>query len=190
MAVLPTLRGCVCMYAGSGCPVQQTKWYRGVFHTRCAVYVKAFVFDGSSQTERTQEDGAFFTPFRPHAADICRMPRKERGKNNEYAGHRIDRSRVSVWRLYALLAAGWQTSGASTPLPRPRQLSMRTAGTTFPPTAGPCLHTSSAPLPVQALLPVRSRLLLSAGCRCCCGCCWAASSSVAVTDFGGSVCFR
>ena len=46
-------------------PVQQTKWYRGVFHTRCAVYVKAFVFDGSSQMERTQEDGAFFTPCRP-----------------------------------------------------------------------------------------------------------------------------
>lgn len=53
------------MYAGSGCPVQQTKWYRGVFHTRCAVYVKAFVFDGSSQMERTQEDGAFFTSCRP-----------------------------------------------------------------------------------------------------------------------------
>ena len=86
-------------------PVQQTKWYRGVFHTRCAVYVKAFVFDGSSQMERTREDGAFFTPCRrkrAHAADICRMPKKERGKNNEYAGHRIDRSRVSVWRLYAL----------------------------------------------------------------------------------------
>ena len=46
-------------------PVQQTKWYRGVFHTQCAVYVKAFVFDGSSQMERTQEDGAFFTPCRP-----------------------------------------------------------------------------------------------------------------------------
>ena len=45
--------------------MQQTKWYRGVFHTRCAVYVKAFVFDGSSQMERTQEDGAFFTPCRP-----------------------------------------------------------------------------------------------------------------------------
>ena len=41
------------------------------------------------------------------------------------------------------ISAGWQTSGASTPLPRPRQLSMRTAGTTFPPTAGPCLHTLS-----------------------------------------------
>ena len=40
-------------------PVQQTKWYRGVFHTQCAVYVKAFVFDGSSQMERTREDGAF-----------------------------------------------------------------------------------------------------------------------------------
>ena len=82
-------------------PVQQTKWYRGVFHTQCAVYVKAFVFDGSSQMERTREDGAFFTPCRrkrAHAADICRMPRKERGKNNEYAGHRIDRSRVSVDR--------------------------------------------------------------------------------------------
>ena len=46
-------------------PVQQTKWYRGVFHTQCAVYVKAFVFDGSSQMERTQEDGAFFTSCRP-----------------------------------------------------------------------------------------------------------------------------
>ena len=43
--------------------MQQTKWYRGVFHTQCAVYVKAFVFDGSSQMERTQEDGAFFTPY-------------------------------------------------------------------------------------------------------------------------------
>ncbi len=37
--------------------------------------------------------------------------------------------------------------------------------------------TSSAPLPVQALLPVPFRLQPSAGCRCCCGCCWAASSS-------------
>ena len=53
------------MYAGSGCPVQQTKWYRGVFHTQCAVYVKAFVFDGSSQMERTQEDEAFFYTLPP-----------------------------------------------------------------------------------------------------------------------------
>ena len=38
-------------------------------------------------------------------------------------------------------------------------------------------HQFSAPLPVQALLPVPFRPQPSAGCRCCCGCCWAASSS-------------
>ena len=52
-------------------PVQQTKWYRGVFHTRCAVYVKAFVFDGSSQMERTREDGAFFYTLPPQKSP-CR----------------------------------------------------------------------------------------------------------------------
>ena len=81
--------------------MQQTKWYRGVFHTRCAVYVKAFVSMVRPKRNERRKTGPFYI-LPPHAADICRMPKKERGKNNEYAGHRIDRSRVSVWRLYAL----------------------------------------------------------------------------------------
>ena len=55
---------------------------------------------------------------------------------------------------------------------------MRTAGITFPPTAGPFLHISSAPLQVPALLPVPFRLLPLAGYLFCCGSCWAASSLV------------
>ena len=117
--------------------------------------------------------------------DALPFERKERGsKDNEYAGHRFDCSGVSVGRLHASTAAGWQTNGASTPLQRPLLSSMRTAGTMFPPTAGPCLHTSSAPLQVQALSPVRSRPPLSAGCRSCCGCLIGGIFFGAVTDFG------
>ena len=47
-----------------------------------------------------------------------------------------------------------------------------------PPTAGPFLHISSAPLQVPALLLVPFRLLPLAGCLFCCGSCWAASSLV------------
>ena len=45
-----------------------------------------------------------------------------------------------------------------------------------PPTAGPFSAISFLPLPVQALLPVQSRLQPSAGCRFCCGCSSAAFS--------------
>ena len=46
-----------------------------------------------------------------------------------------------------------------------------------PPTAGPSSATSSPPSRARALSPARSRPPRSAGCRCCCGCCSAASSS-------------
>ena len=74
---------------------------RSIPYTMCSVCeglrLRWFVPNGTNAGRR----GLFYT-LPPHAADICRMPKKERGKNNEYAGHRIDRSRVSVWRLYAL----------------------------------------------------------------------------------------
>ena len=53
-----------------------------------------------------------------------------------------------------------------------------------PPTVGPCSPTSSAPLPVQALSPVPSRLPLSAGCPVLL---WVLLGGIffgAVTDFG------
>ena len=51
-------------------------------------------------------------------------------------------------------------------------------GKDFVPTNGwTVFSTSFPPSRARALSPARSRPLRSAGCRCCCGCCSAASSS-------------
>ena len=85
---------------------------------------------------------------------------------------------VCLFGAYTLYGRWLANKWGIDPPPRLLRSSMRTAGITFPQTAGPFLHISSAPLQVPALLPVPFRLLPLAGCLFCCGSCWAASSLV------------
>ena len=90
---------------------------------------------------------------------------------------------VCLFGAYTLYGRWLANKWGIDPPPRPPQSSTRMAVTMSPPTAGPCLHTSSAPSPVQALSPVPS--------SCCFGwlpvLLWVLLGGIffgAVTDFG------
>ena len=104
---------------------------------------------------------------RPRTAMLSILT-KERNLSHEHTCNRFDRC----------MAAGLQTSGVSTLLPKHLPRSTRTDRTTFRQKALPSSVTSFHPSQAPALSPVQFRPLHSAGFRFFCGYCWAVSSSV------------
>ena len=90
---------------------QQAKWYRGAeSSTMCSGCVSLRLRERSSAQGRSSGwTRAFLRPavlpaLPDGAVHLAGLPheKKERGKNNEYAGHRIDRRRVPVRCLRTL----------------------------------------------------------------------------------------
>ena len=175
-----------CAMRGSGCPPTASEVVpRSRIITMCSGCVSLRLRERSSAQGRSSGWTRAFYTLRPCFVcrtalctwPVCRVKKRKEVKTmNTLVIVLI--AAVCLFGAYALYGRWLANKWASTPPPRPRLLSMRMAGTMFPPTVGRCSPTSSAPLPVQALSPVPSRLPLSAGCPFCCGSCWAASSSV------------
>ena len=159
--------------------------YAFVFYSPKGIKTKAFFVAATGKRIRavrySPRPNKFYPPAeklragRPRTAMLSILT-KERTLSHEHTCNRFNRSRMQP--LICCMAAGSQTNGASTLLPKHPPRPTRTGRTTFRQKALPSSVTSFHPSQAQALSPVQFRPLHSAGSRFFCGYFLAASSSV------------
>ena len=87
---------------------QQAKWYRGVLLLPWQAGAEAFVFGAWPEPGHVLRTKVFYAPGKrfagrqPIVPNLLQSEKRKEVENYEYAGHRIDRSGVPVWRLCAL----------------------------------------------------------------------------------------